>query len=396
MTSTLRQAKLTAVNPTGLESRNATCLPEMRYGYQPAIEEPYPTPTWLSNGRIPALDGLRALAVLLVICAHAHQTSQFPDFTALHLIGRVGPIGVDVFFVLSGFLITTLVLRESERNGCIDLVAFYRRRLLRIVPPFAVLMVTVAILQILGHAELGPRDWIAALTFTTNFQHHPAWELGHAWSLSIEEHFYLIWPFIVMMFPPAWLSSVLLFSMATCFCLRWVILLGFPALTPMAELWTFTRLDTIAIGCLLAVLARQPHWRRRFDRSTRWWPIWACVLVASLYLGSLSAKWSVGCGFTINSFCIAILIWAATRLDPRWLSWRPIAIIGICSYSLYLWQQIFLNSHRDSWFTTFPQNLIFAAIAAGVSYRLVESPCTRLKDRNARAEPQRRAVDGAA
>ncbi|MEK6259046.1 MAG: acyltransferase [Planctomycetota bacterium] len=339
------------------------------------------SPDWIGRGRIPSLDGLRAIAVVLVVLAHAHQSKGFPDVQALHLIGSVGAIGVEVFFVLSGFLITTLMLRELDRTGGLSLRAFYWRRVLRIAPAYVTLMLAVAVLQWAGAAELRPRDWLAAATFTMNFLPHPAWELGHAWSLSIEEHFYFLWPLAVAVTPKRWHVAQLVACIAVCGAGRWVVLLFFPEWSAMSELWTFTRLDTIAIGCLLALVAQQKTWRDRLDGVAAWWVAVLLVLVASLAVSTVSAKWSVGVAYTLNAVCIALLVWAAARRGPQWLNGRVISAVGIGSYSLYLWQQLFLNHHRESWVTAFPQNAVFAALAALGSYWIVEVPFLRLKDR---------------
>jgi peptidoglycan/LPS O-acetylase OafA/YrhL len=138
-------------------------------------------PAWIDRDRIPSLDGLRALAILLVLFAHAHQTRGSPDVPALYALGRRGAMGVDVFFVISGFLITTLMFREKDRTGRLALGAFYLRRLLRIVPAYAALLVVVAVLTALVATRMTGLEWLAALTWTVNFVRSPAWEVGHAW-----------------------------------------------------------------------------------------------------------------------------------------------------------------------------------------------------------------------
>src|SRR4051812_48377140 len=112
------------------------------------------TPPWLSAGRIPALDGLRAIAVLLVVFAHLHRTAGFPALPGVTRWGSVGAVGVDVFFVLSGFLITTLLCRERDREGRVSLGGFYHRRLVRIVPAYVTLLLFVAALQAAGAASV--------------------------------------------------------------------------------------------------------------------------------------------------------------------------------------------------------------------------------------------------
>src|SRR4051812_48682366 len=108
-------------------------------------------PAYLYQGRLLSLDGLRALAVLLVLCAHVHQTRGFPDVAILHTLGSIGSIGVDVFFVISGFLITNLMLREVRRTNRLNIGQFYLRRVLRILPAYVGLLAVVAILQSMGY-----------------------------------------------------------------------------------------------------------------------------------------------------------------------------------------------------------------------------------------------------
>ncbi len=219
----------------------------------------------LKSGRIPSLDGLRAVAIVLMMTAHIWQTKHFPSRLANAAWGVHGEVGVEIFFVISGFLITMLILREIEKRGRVDVKGFYVRRGLRILPAYFAYLGVVALLQYFRLTWIRPKDWIAAVTYTTNFVVEPRWEIGHLWSLSVEEHFYLMWP-LVMLAGRSAARITAMVLMAGCFAARWVILIKFPAHTSMAEVWTFTRLDTIAAGCLLALLAWEPGWRRRLDR----------------------------------------------------------------------------------------------------------------------------------
>src|SRR5262249_12255693 len=157
------------------------------------------------------------------------------------------------------------------------------------------------------------------------------------------EHFYFIWPPLMVLLGVRGRVGVLLGCLIWCFAVRWVILLLRPELTSMAELWTFTRLDAIGAGCLLAALACHRSWRTRLDRTIDWWPVVLLVLLGSLVLSKISGKWQVGAAYSLNSASIACLMWAAARKPPRWLNQRVVVAVGIGSYSIYLWQQLFLN-----------------------------------------------------
>ena len=372
----------------------------------PAVEStPPPTvidasrPQWLDRGQIPGLDGLRAVAVLLVLMTHAHQTVGFPDWPSAKKLFLEGAIGVDIFFILSGFLITTLLARELERDGHVQLKRFYLRRMLRIMPAYFCLLAVVAVCQAVGYFHLKPRDWIGALTYTTNFLFHPSWELGHTWSLSVEEHFYLLWPFVLYVggVKAGWRAGVA--CLIVCALIRCGIAAGLaryvipagpawpdPATSAqMAENWTFTRLDTITIGSLLALYARSQTGRIHLDRLTtpaRLWLIFVAFCTSMALMAS--SKYTLCASYTVNGLCIALLMWGMIRsqgIGKRILGNPILRVIGLGSYSIYLWQQLFIHPYHPGWIHEFPQNIPFALAAAFLSFWLIEQPVNRLKDR---------------
>lgn len=356
------------------------------------------TPSWLHGGRIPSLDGVRAVAALLVVYAHAGI--PFHDYAVIGSIKtRCGFLGVQIFFVLSGFLITTLMLREIARTGGVSLRGFYLRRFLRIIPAYAALLAVVAILQAVGNASLSWRDWLAALTYTVNFVMRPLPpEIFHAWSLSVEEHFYLLWPLLMATLTLAGCRRAALVCIVGCLGFRWVVLLFFPSAPPrVVDLWTCARMDDIAIGCLLAFLAHEPAWRRRLD-----W-VGARKLALALVVGILMLSQVVGTRYLglrllppvafqlvagasndVNACGIALLLWAVMRrpggLAGAVLNCRPMREIGVVSYSLYLWHVMF-GRREPAILDTFPLNVILMLAAAFASYHLIEKPILAWKDR---------------
>lgn len=350
-------------------------------------------PTWVKGGRIPCLDGLRALSILLVLLAHASQTHGFAAAPWFKALAHRGAIGVDVFFVVSGFLITLLMTREIARTGSVCLKGFYFRRLLRITPVYLLFLLTVLALTRTEFMRLEPRDWAGALTYTVNFLPEPSWEIGHLWSLSIEEQFYLLWPPLLLL---AGLGRARVAVIAY-LCIAPLLRLGVWAMArehlAMVDAWTFTRCDSIAAGCLLALLAADPAWIGRLTLPRRK-ALGLGVGALALLILSVAARsftlYTIALGYTINALSIAALVWVCAthgqgRLG-RVLNARPLVAIGLLSYSLYLWQQIFLNPHNASFACQWPLNVILALIAAVISYRLVELPFLRLKDRGARAD----------
>ncbi len=357
-----------------------------------------PEPTWIRRGHIPGLDGLRAVAVLMVLLTHAFQSVGFPDWPAVKYIARQGVIGVDIFFVISGFLITTLLVRELERDGSVQLKRFYLRRFLRIIPAYVCLMLVLAIFQWCGYYQLKARDWIGAATYTTNFLYKPSWELGHSWSLSVEEHFYLLWPFVLSAGGVAAGWRVGLICVVVCWMIRAGIAFGLSTLilpadsewdvtrcALMAENWTFTRLDTITMGSLLALGCRTANGRVWLDRLTTpemFW-VWLVTFYTSIVL-SESSKYLLCVAYTLNAVCIALLMWGLIQskgLAPRILRNPLLTAIGYGSYSIYLWQQLFIHPRQPGWIHEFPQNVVLALGAAALSFWVIERPLNQWKDK---------------
>src|ERR1700683_392352 len=109
-----------------------------------------------------------------------------------------GPLGVQIFFVISGYIITALMLREHQRNGRVSLAAFYVRRAFRILPPLWLMLATTALLSLAGYIHVGPKSFLMAASFTCNTQPTSCgWFAGHTWSVATEEQFYLFWPLLL-------------------------------------------------------------------------------------------------------------------------------------------------------------------------------------------------------
>ena len=332
------------------------------------------------GNRIPSLDGLRAVSILMVLFSHLSGTA---GFVAWKQVGMLAGFGVRVFFVISGFLITTLLLNEEEKTGTVSLRHFYLRRTLRIFPPFYVYVGAIALASALGWIALQRWDLLSALTYTTNYHHHRAWYLGHAWSLSVEEQFYLLWPFIMKALGPRRAANVALGAIVLAPLLRFGLLVGTPWLRPGIGESFPTVADAIATGCWLACNRARVDASERlqaFLRSGWFWLVPALALAAA---SAPSAKLDCLLGVTITNLGVGLLIERAVRYPDfasgRFLNARPVVFIGTLSYSLYLWQQPFLNRKSSLWISHFPQSLALAFAAALLSYYLVERPSLRLR-----------------
>ena len=341
--------------------------------------------------RIPSLDGIRAVSILMVLYGHLCGTRGFPLATRHAYdtpLGNLAHLGVLVFFVISGFLITSLLMSEREKTGTISLKRFYLRRVLRIFPAFYALILVLAIAAWFGILNISPRDFVYALTYTVNYCPNPSWQIGHLWSLSIEEQFYLLWPLTLVALKQRRALIVALCAIFVGPAVRSGVLLWARAdpQSPLGDMAIFPAMfDYLATGCALALLRPWLLTRPWYLHLTasRW-------LIAGVPLILLANRESTRpvLDFVLSplmNVCIALLIESSTRhfdsLAGRFLNWKPVAFLGVLSYSLYLWQEPFLNRHSDAWWNAFPQNLAFALAAAALSYFIVERAFLGLRKR---------------
>lgn len=342
--------------------------------------------------RLPSLDGLRAISILMVIAAHAVRTAGFPEWLkpfADYL--WAGSLGVTTFFVISGFLITWLLLCEQDRTGRIDLAAFYKRRVLRIFPVFYTFLLVVLLLTLWHHRDFTTAEWLSAATFTRNY--YPGhWTLGHLWSIAVEEQFYLLWPF----------TLTLLRNRQRMLVAALVVIVVAPVLRVLLHLspWSwiahygfFTHADSLMFGCLLAILTGTPLGERlRLQLQARRRAIQLGAMAAiygvwMLSLHGLLGFLTVPFGTTVQGLAIAALIASVVLVETgtlyRLLNLRAMAAIGVISYGLYIWQQIILYPGAypdgDLWWRAFPQNLVIVFVVAWLSYLVIERPFLHLK-----------------
>jgi peptidoglycan/LPS O-acetylase OafA/YrhL len=339
--------------------------------------------SWLRRGRIPALDGLRAVSIALVLAAHAIGTGLLP--MSARGSGFAGDVGVRTFFVLSGFLITTLLLRELEQRGAISLAGFYVRRAFRIFPAFYTFLFVIGVLALIGPVELLEYDLLAAASYTTNFHTDRSWWTGHLWSLAVEEQFYVVWPLVLVLLGLLrawWFAGIAVLAAPLLRVALWYASPSHRDLVDQAFPCVF---DALATGCLLAFaaprIARSERCARIID--SRWFWLVALVAIAPLAIRNPLVRY--GAAMTIANFAIAaVIVRCAARPHSRVsrVLERPGFVwLGTLSYSLYLWQQLFLNRHSDLWLNQFPVNIGLALLAATGCHYLIEKPLLRFADR---------------
>jgi peptidoglycan/LPS O-acetylase OafA/YrhL len=328
-----------------------------------------------------SLDGLRAISIALVLFGHMNGTRGFPAHELHKVIGDYANLGVVVFFVISGFLITRLLVVERDKYGRISLQLFYARRVLRLLPAFLLFILFLWAAQTHSVLTLNRGDLLAAITYTVNFRIGSGWHIGHLWSLSVEEQFYAIWPAVLAFAGTRRAAIIAAGALAGSPIARYLVLQQdrfpssvFPAVA-----------DALAVGCLLALygdaLLARP-WYRRLLGSKVFLPL----ATVAVLVCSWSRYYVVGivCGVSaINVLCALIIHRFVSIGDAvtKVLTIKPLTTIGVLSYSLYLWQQLFLNRHSSSAICSFPMNIAASLAAAAISYYAVERPLNGLRKR---------------
>ena len=278
-----------------------------------------------STRNIPSLDGLRAISIMLVIASHTHWALPGAlSRSAWVNWHHYGVLGVSVFFVISGYLITKLLLKELDTTGSIRLKHFYVRRAFRIFPAFYVYLAFVGVLWSMGFEQQTLGSYIAAFTYTWNYYPHAAgWTLGHVWSLCIEEQFYLCWPLLLL-----WTGKVRGLRIAISIILlapiiRIVTYEVAPVMRGHLGMMLHTRIDTLLFGCALAILAQDPVFVSKLRRLCH--PLFLGGLLFFVLLASpaLSARfggsYDAPIGFTLLGASISILLFSAFSGPSHWL-----------------------------------------------------------------------------
>ncbi len=348
---------------------------------------------------IPSLNGLRALSILIVFLSHAGLEHIVP-----------GLFGVTVFFFLSGYLITTLLRLEYAKRGRISLRDFYLRRILRILPPFYLVLALTTLTALSGF--LPPRDEFQgpllgrAVFFQSvhlaNYYAIVANNLGIPpgtevnWSLAVEEHFYLLFPVVYLLLRRRGCSSarMALIFMAVCLVVlawRCAIRFGFNGNSAWTMFGTDTRLDALLFGCMLAVYGNP--WLDASRYSERTWkfvflPLGLVTLIGTFLFRNDDFRQTFR--YTIQSIALIPVFVTAVRFSTwapcRLLNIAPLRLLGLLSYSLYLvhYQMIQLvRVHVSDWRPVYQVMLAFclSLLASMMIYVVVERPCARLRQR---------------
>jgi peptidoglycan/LPS O-acetylase OafA/YrhL len=302
--------------------------------------------------------------------------------------------GVLAFFVISGFLITHLLLRESETTGQISFLNFYIRRSLRIFPPFYVYWIVAVALLLARHTRIIWAQAICALFYVNNYyqglHNYPSSLFSHTWSLGVEEQFYLLWPAAFALFRNRlrFFAGTLLVLIPALWIYRGTLFfkgVSDPYLYTSFE----TRCDAILVGGLFAILLHlgaAPRVTAQLRRPL-YLPLTIAALLASIFLGGGGLAYRYVIGYAIDPILIILLILQSIEArGVAWMDTRPFLYLGAISYSTYLYQQLVIPFvtkvlHGRSQPTVSLACLVVTWGAASLSYSLVEKPFLRLKDR---------------
>lgn len=345
----------------------------------------------VGKARIPGMDGLRAVAVFLMVAYHV----GIPISN--------GGLGSMIFFVLSGFLITSLLLKEYEKNGRISFIAFYSRRALRLFPAFYFYWICLVLFLILCKKEILWLQALSSLVFLSNYYNaiygDPNNGFSHTWTLSLQEQFYFLWPVLFHLFVSN-LRRMAIFQtglIVSVWIYRIILHFGFQVDQGYFYAAFDTRFDGIMIGCLLAVLLKHYGHHRLWQLPVRriWYPLITLTFLSfSIYEGkNYVGRYRDFIGLALEPVLIAILLVQIIGFINRWpFKWleSPLMIyLGKISYSVYLFQQVIVYPVQKQ-LTNYHILVQLAAVVlvtviiASISYYIIEKPFLTLKKKPAR------------
>ncbi len=343
----------------------------------------------MSGDRLKGLDGIRGIAVLLVVIYHICEFLG-PNWSHLQNITKTWNFGVDIFFVLSGFLITWLFIKEERSYRGISLKNFYVRRTIRILPAALTFLSVIALLKIVNFSNYEINTpwsgFISAALFVKNYHPLSGNEVGHFWSLAIEEHFYITLPSVFILSKKTKNRIFLLSTLALIAPFWKHFNLAYFGAEFVNWKRSDIRMEPMLYGCLLALIRDTDGLQIIKSKTFNRLPIFSvCIIyiVLSYAIRSELPGYVNALTPSIRFLSVAIIINILIETDSKTLnqifSSRILVFFGSISYSLYLWQQYFCYSLPRTWDKSLPFNFILAVIFACGSYYLIEKPILRYR-----------------
>jgi len=342
----------------------------------------------------------------MVLLGHARETMPpyLTDNSLFRLISN-SSLGVSIFFVISGYLITRLLIKERVKTGAVNVKDFYMRRIYRIFPVFYLYILVVLLLKYFFiHNIFSDYSLVKyAGLYLWNYKHlfssfaspdNGFWFFGHFWSLSIEEQFYIFWPLMFIKTKKASLKKALIGMLITIPLLRIITYLFMPESRGQIGIMLHTGGDAILLGCLGAIIENSRRFKEsilvHLERTKLIASVAAFLFILSPILSFyLKGAYNLTIGMTLNNISVMTLIFWSIYIPSKiadMLNTKPLMYIGILSYSLYIWQQLFLTNVYHSWIYHFPQNLLLVFVVAAISYHLIEKPILNLNKRASKPE----------
>ncbi|WP_179415548.1 acyltransferase family protein [Mucilaginibacter sp. E4BP6] len=342
-------------------------------------------PEILQPSHLPGLDGLRGISIIIVVLGHLIWADNLKFF--------IGYFGVNIFFVISGFLITTLLLKEKVKTGAVSLKNFYLRRVLKIMPVAYLYLFTLVILNAIFKLNITNGSFTTAALYLKNipFKNSEDWYTGHFWSLSIEEQFYLIFPALLVLYKNKYvfivISIILLIKISEFVAFNSSItesnkLLHY-VVFGIVDIFGNGTIE-ILIGSLTSLLLFKQI--IKFDRiKIDYWI--SCIFLVGAFLLDTFFYNNV-LSSIVFSVCISFVILNnlyQVNFLGKLLNNKIIVKIGLLSYSIYIWQQLFLKNqpwaHSFKYSNSIILNLIGLSIVAYLSYYLFEKYFLKLKNK---------------
>lgn len=353
------------------------------------------------NNHIKSLDGVRGLAVILVFLNHWN----LQRFTG-------GWIGVDIFFFLSGYLITSLIQLEYQKTGDISFKNFYIRRVLRLYPALILCVIIANILWSYNEPFIGGQGNRMIATISSIFYFNNLvvgtvnGNLGHLWSLSVEEHFYFLWPLLMYLFFLKMSLKKIFFSLSFIILLVWIWRIYVYNCNPTpivfygdkfvinAYLFTFCRIDSILLGALISFIYIKNKgnlfvFNNRINHIV-FGILLLLLIIITLTIDNEGALMKHGFFILTNMVCFSLIIFALNNPDYILLSNRFIRWFGSRSYGIYLYHfPVFTLIYKLKVIDHYPLNFFWVTtlrlgislVLAEISFRLLETPILRLKEK---------------
>ena len=345
-------------------------------------------PAEFQNSNFPSLNGLRGIAIIMVVFSHLKLSTAF-----WYTLIFNGGLGVIIFFVLSGFLITGLCLKEKVITGRISLKNFYIRRVLRIFPVAFLYLLVIIILNFVFKLNIHYISIIGAALYLMDIssyfrKYYFSWYTGHYWSLSVEEQFYLLMPFVLKKS----FRLYVIFVLFIIFILLLILVLQYhyPELNKnvfYGATHLLSKFQAIAIGCLFAVITFK--YSVEFNISIAVKVISNLIAIGIILFLRYDDFFSLTSIFSASAISFLTGYIIITNMKPSkdliftFLNTKILKLIGVLSYSIYIWQQFFTSndSKLPRFLILYPYNFIWIIVVSVLSYYAYESYFLRLKAR---------------